>query len=161
MMPRQFFRLRKSPFFDRISSRMRANSFKGAVVDPARSSSPLPSAMSACAPRTRARTSVIRNDTKANAAGLSGRACVTRMIYQKKPGLPVYYLIFSVVGVIGVRPPLGDLGRALFSQALLVLRRRPGVASWLSHARLTRFEWGARSRACRTRRGPAPGEPIR
>ena len=47
------------------------------------------------------------------------------------PGLPG--LISSVVCGIEVRPPLGDLGHALFSQALLVLRGHPGVASWLSH----------------------------
>ena len=30
------------------------------------------------------------------------------------PGLPVYCLISSFVGGVEVRPPLGDLGRALF-----------------------------------------------
>ncbi len=39
-------------------------------------------------------------------------------------------------------PPLGDLGRALFSQLLLVLRGHSDVASWLSHAGLIKFEWG-------------------
>ncbi len=52
----------------------------------------------------------------------------------------MYCLISSVVGGDEVRPPLGDLGRALFRQALLVLRGRPGVASWLSHEGLTKFE---------------------
>ena len=33
------------------------------------------------------------------------------------PGLQVYCLISSVVGGVEVFPPLGDLGRALFSQA--------------------------------------------
>ena len=37
------------------------------------------------------------------------------------PGLPVNCLVSSVVGGVEVRPPLGDLGRALFSQAVLVL----------------------------------------
>ena len=58
------------------------------------------------------------------------------------PGLPVYCLISLVVGGVEVRPPLGDLGRALFSQALLVLRGHPGVASWLSHEGLNKFERG-------------------
>jgi len=49
------------------------------------------------------------------------------------PGLPVYCLVSSVVGGVEVRPPLGDLGRAQFSQALLVFRGHPGVAPWLSH----------------------------
>ena len=53
--------------------------------------------------------------------------------------------ISSVDGGVEIRPPPSDLGRALFSQALLVLRDHPGVASWLSHEGLT----------------PAPGEPIR
>jgi len=48
----------------------------------------------------------------------------------------------SVVGGDEVRPPLGDISRALSSHALLVLRGYPGIASWLSHARLTKFEWG-------------------
>ena len=39
----------------------------------------------------------------------------------------------SVVGRVKVRPPLDDLGRTLYSRALLVLRGHPGVASWLSH----------------------------
>ncbi len=56
------------------------------------------------------------------------------------PGLPVYCLICSLVGGVEVRPPLGDLGRALFRQALLVLRCHPGVASWLSHEGLAKFE---------------------
>jgi hypothetical protein len=43
----------------------------------------------------------------------------------------VYCLISSVAGGVEVRPPLGYLGRALFSQALLVRRCHPGVASWL------------------------------
>ena len=50
-------------------------------------------------------------------------------------------LISSVVGGV-VCPPLGDLGRALFSQAQLVLWGHPGVSSWLSHEGLTKFEWG-------------------
>ena len=54
----------------------------------------------------------------------------------------MYCLISSVVGGVEVRPPLGDLGRALFSQALLVLRGHPGVAPWLSHEGLTKFEGG-------------------
>ena len=58
------------------------------------------------------------------------------------PGLLVYCLISSVVGSAEVRPPHGDLGRALFSQALLVLRGHPGVAPWLSHEGLTKFEGG-------------------
>ena len=41
-----------------------------------------------------------------------------------------------------IRPPPSDLGRALFSQALLVLRGHPGVAPWLSHEGLTKFEGG-------------------
>lgn len=41
-----------------------------------------------------------------------------------------------------VRPPLGDLDRALFSQALLVLRGHPGVAPWLSHEGLSKFKGG-------------------
>ncbi len=54
--------------------------------------------------------------------------------------LLVYYLMNSVVGgaEVEVRPPLGDLGPVLFSKALLV----PGVASWLSHEELTKFEGG-------------------
>ena len=67
----------------------------------------------------------------------------------------MYCLISSVVGGVKVRPPLGDLGRALFSKALLVLRGHPGVAPWLSHEGITKFEGGARSRAFATRRGPA------
>ncbi len=51
-------------------------------------------------------------------------------------------LIFSVVGGVEICLPLGDLGRALFSHALLVLRGHPGVASWLSHEGLTKFEGG-------------------
>ena len=43
---------------------------------------------------------------------------------------------------VEVRPPLGDLDRALFSQVMLVLRCHPGVASWLSHEGLTKFEGG-------------------
>ena len=54
----------------------------------------------------------------------------------------MYCLVSSVVGGVEVRPPLGDLGRALFSQALLVLRGHPGVAPWLSHEGLTKFEGG-------------------
>ena len=54
----------------------------------------------------------------------------------------MYYLISSVVVGDEVRPPPGGLGRALFSHSLLVLRGQPGVASWLSHAGLTEFEWG-------------------
>ena len=50
--------------------------------------------------------------------------------------------VHDVVGDVEVRLPLGDLGRALFSQALLVLRCHPGVASWLSHVGLTKFEGG-------------------
>ncbi len=38
------------------------------------------------------------------------------------PGLPVYRLISSVVGGVEVCSPLGDFGRALFRQALLVLQ---------------------------------------
>ena len=56
------------------------------------------------------------------------------------PGLPVYCLISSVVGGVEVCPPLGDLGRALSSQAQLVLWGHPGVSSWLSHEGLTKFE---------------------
>ena len=54
----------------------------------------------------------------------------------------MYCLVSSVVGGVEVRPPLGDLGRALFSQALLVFRGHPGVAPWLSHEGLTKFEGG-------------------
>ena len=54
----------------------------------------------------------------------------------------MYCLISSVIGGAEVRPPLGDLGRALFRQALLVLRGHPGVASWLSHEGLTKCEGG-------------------
>ncbi len=43
-------------------------------------------------------------------------------------GLPVNCLISSVAGGFEVRPPLGDLGRALFRQALLVLWGHPGVS---------------------------------
>ena len=50
--------------------------------------------------------------------------------------------ISSVDGGIEIRPPPSDLCRALFSQALLVLRGHPGVASWLSHEGLTKFEGG-------------------
>ena len=56
--------------------------------------------------------------------------------------MPVYYLIFSVVGGVEVRPPLGDLGRALLSRSVLILRGHPGVAPWLSHAGLAKFEGG-------------------
>ena len=59
------------------------------------------------------------------------------------PGLPVYCLISSVVDGVEVRPPLGDFGRALFHQALPVLRSHPGVASWVSHEGLTKFEGGS------------------
>ncbi len=58
------------------------------------------------------------------------------------PGLPVHCLVSSVVWGVEVRPPLGDFGRALFSQALLVLRGHPGVAPWLSHEELAKFEGG-------------------
>ncbi len=51
-------------------------------------------------------------------------------------------LISSVVGGVEVCPPLGDFGRALFRSALIVLRGRPGVASWLSHEGLTKFYGG-------------------
>ena len=54
----------------------------------------------------------------------------------------MYYLISSVVVGDGVRPPPGNLGRALFSHSLLVFRGQPGVASWLSHEGLTEFEGG-------------------
>ena len=54
----------------------------------------------------------------------------------------MYYLISSLVVGGEVGPPPGDLGRALFSHSLLVLRGQPGVASWLSHAGLTKFERG-------------------
>ena len=47
-----------------------------------------------------------------------------------------------VSSVAEVRPPLGDFGRALFSQALLILRGHPIVAPWLSHEGLPQFEWG-------------------
>ena len=61
-------------------------------------------------------------------------------------GLPVYYLISSVVCGVEVRPPLGDLGRALLSRSVLILlihlRGHPGVAPWLSHAGLAKFEGG-------------------
>ena len=57
-------------------------------------------------------------------------------------GLPVYYLISSVVGGVEVRPPLGDLGRALLSRSVLILRGHPSVAPWLSHAGLAKFEGG-------------------
>ena len=43
---------------------------------------------------------------------------------------------------IEVLPSIGDLGRMLFRQALLVLRGLPGVVSWLSHEGLTKFEGG-------------------
>ena len=51
----------------------------------------------------------------------------------------MHYLISSVVGGIEVRPPLGDLGRALLSRSVLILRGRPGVAPWLVHAGLAKF----------------------
>ena len=54
----------------------------------------------------------------------------------------MYYLISSVVGGVEVRPPLGDLGRALLSRSVLILRGHPGVAPWLSHAGLAKFEGG-------------------
>ncbi len=54
----------------------------------------------------------------------------------------MYCLISSVAGGVEVRPPLGDLGHALFSQPLLVLRGHPDVASWLSHEGLINFEGG-------------------
>ena len=44
----------------------------------------------------------------------------------------------SVVGSAEVCPPLGDLGRALFTQAKLVLWGHPGVvSSWLSQEGLS------------------------
>ena len=58
------------------------------------------------------------------------------------PGLPVHCLISSIVAGVEVRPLLGDLGRALLSQALLVLRGHLGVACWLSYEGLTKFEGG-------------------
>ena len=60
-------------------------------------------------------------------------------------GLPVYYLISAVVGGVEVRPPLGDIGRALLSRSVLILQGHPGVAPWLSHAGLAKFEGGASS----------------
>ena len=75
------------------------------------------------------------------------------------PGLPVYCLVSSVVGGVEVRPLLGDLGRALFRQALLVRRGYPGVASWLSHEGLPKFEGGL-GHELAPPGGPAPGEPI-
>ena len=54
----------------------------------------------------------------------------------------MYCLISSVAGGVEVRPPLGDLDCALFSQALLALWGHPGVAPWLSHEGLTKFEGG-------------------
>ncbi len=54
----------------------------------------------------------------------------------------MYCFVSSVVGGVEVRPPLGDLGCALFSQALLVLIGHPGVAPWLLHEGLTKFEGG-------------------
>ena len=54
----------------------------------------------------------------------------------------MYYLISSVVGGVEVRPPLGDLGRALHSRSVLILRGSPGVAPWLSRAGLAKFEGG-------------------
>ena len=59
------------------------------------------------------------------------------------PGLPVYCLISSVVDGVEVCPPLSDLGRALFSQAQLVLWGHPGVSSWLSHEGLKSVNEGS------------------
>ena len=69
-------------------------------------------------------------------------------------GLPVYYLISSVVGGVEVRPPLGDLGRALLSRSVLNLRDHPGVEleleleliqSQLAQKPMPRGEVGARA----------------
>jgi hypothetical protein len=70
--------------------------------------------------------------------------CASRVRAGAVPGLPMKCLISSVVGGVEVRrpPPLGDLSRGLFSQALLVLWDHPGVAPWLSHEGLTKFEGG-------------------
>ena len=57
-------------------------------------------------------------------------------------GFLVHGLISAAVSGVEVRPPHGDLGRALFSQALLVLRGHPRVAPWLSHEGLTKYEGG-------------------
>ncbi len=54
----------------------------------------------------------------------------------------MYCLVSLAVGGVELRPPLGDLDHALFSQALLVVLGHPGVASWLSHEGLTKFEGG-------------------
>ena len=54
----------------------------------------------------------------------------------------MYCLISSVVGDVEVRPPLGDLSRALLNQALLGPGGYPGVASWLSHEALAKFAGG-------------------
>ena len=56
--------------------------------------------------------------------------------------MAVYCLVSSVAGAVEVRPPFGDLGRALFSQALLVLRGHPDVVSRLLHEGLTNYEGG-------------------
>ena len=76
------------------------------------------------------------------------------------PGLPMYCLISSVEGGVEVRPPLGDPDRALFSQALLVLRGHPGVAPWLSHEGLTKFE-GELGHELVPTGAVLQGEPIR
>ena len=47
--------------------------------------------------------------------------------------LPYLLSLTSVVGGVEVRPPLGDLGRALLSRSVLILSGHPGVAPWLSH----------------------------
>ena len=54
----------------------------------------------------------------------------------------MYYLTSLVVGDVEVRPPLGDVGRALLSRSVLILRGHTGVVPWLSHAGLTKFEGG-------------------
>ena len=54
----------------------------------------------------------------------------------------MHCLISSVANGAEVRPPLGDFGRALFRQALLVLRGHPSVASWLSHEGLPNLKGG-------------------
>ncbi len=43
-------------------------------------------------------------------------------MHRATTGLPVYYLISLVVGGIEAGPPLGDLGRALYNNSLLILR---------------------------------------
>ena len=50
--------------------------------------------------------------------------------------------VHVVVSGVEVRPPLCDLGRAFISQAPLILRCDPGIATWLPREGLPKFERG-------------------